>query len=67
VIEVFKNFQTLLNDGVGFVPLDVRDESNPASVMLMGSGVQTVFFKMFDFSSRGHGNSSSVWEKERRR
>jgi len=52
---------------VGFVPLDVRDKSNPASVMLMGSGVQTVFFKMFDFSSRGHGNSSSVWEKERRR
>jgi len=60
VIEVFKNLQALLNDGVAFVALDVRHKSNTARVVLVGTGVQTVFFKMLDFSSRGHGNSSSV-------
>jgi hypothetical protein len=28
--------------------------------VLIGASVQTVLFKMLDFSSRGHGNSLSV-------
>ena len=60
MIEVFQNFQTLLHDGMAFVALDVRHEPNAAGIVFIGTGVQTVLFKVFDFSSRGHGNSSSV-------
>jgi hypothetical protein len=42
------------------VALDVRHKAHAASVMLVLARVQTVLFKMLDFSSRGHGSSPSV-------
>jgi hypothetical protein len=38
----------------------VRHKAHAASVMLVLARVQTVLFKMLDFSSRGHGSSPSV-------
>ena len=35
VIEVFKNLQTLLNDGMRLVPFDVRHKPHATSVVLM--------------------------------
>jgi hypothetical protein len=60
MIEVFKDFQALLDDGMAFEALDVRHKAHTASVMLVLARVQTVLFKMLDFSSRGHGSSPSV-------
>jgi hypothetical protein len=65
VVEVFKDFQTLLNDGVALVALDVRNKADTAGIVLVGTRVQTVLFKMLDFSSRGHGRSLSVGKQKR--
>jgi hypothetical protein len=45
---------------VALVALDVRHKAHAASVMLVLARVQTVLFKMLDFSSRGHGSSPSM-------
>ena len=34
VIEVLQNLQTLLDDRVGLLPLDVRDEADAAGIVL---------------------------------
>jgi hypothetical protein len=60
VVQVFKDFQTLLDDGMAFLALDVGHKAHTASVMLVLARVQTVLFKMLDFSSRGHGSSPSM-------
>jgi hypothetical protein len=40
---------------VAFLATDMSHESDPASIVLMGSGIQTVVFKVLDFGCRGHG------------
>jgi hypothetical protein len=60
MVQVFKDFQTLLDDGMAFEALDVRHKAHTASVMLVLARVQTVLFKMLDFSSRGHASSPSM-------
>jgi hypothetical protein len=36
VIQVFENFEALLNDGVRLVPFDVRHKAHATSVMFVG-------------------------------
>jgi hypothetical protein len=49
---------------MALVALDMRHKTNPAGIMLVGACVQTVLFKMLNFSSRGHGNSLSVGKQK---
>jgi hypothetical protein len=55
MVQIFENFQTLLNNRMAFMPLDVGHKTDATGIVLVRTGVQTVFFKMLDFSSRGHG------------
>ena len=55
MVEVFKNLQRILDDGVAFLTTDMGDKTHAARVVLIGIGIETVFLKMLDFGSRGHG------------
>jgi hypothetical protein len=60
MVQVFEDLQALLDDGMAFEALDVRHKAHTTSVMLVLARVQTVLFKMLDFSSRGHASSPSM-------
>jgi hypothetical protein len=55
VIEVFKNLQTLLDDGMAFFALDVGHKADATGVMFGRWIVQTVLLQVVFFGSRGHG------------
>ena len=57
VVEVFKNLQGLRDDGMAFVALDMGDKTDAARIVLVGTCIQTVLFKMLDFSSCSHRES----------
>jgi hypothetical protein len=44
VIEVLQDQQTLFDDGVAFISLDVGDESDAAGIVFIGRIVQTLGF-----------------------
>ena len=57
VAQVAQNLETLLNDGVGFPALDVRDETDAACVVLVGGVVETLplwgTYAVHGFSPKG--------------
>ncbi len=53
VIEIFKNFEPLLNNGVTFMSLDMRYKANSAGVMLMRWVVEPLGFWEAYGRSRG--------------
>jgi len=57
MIQVFKDLQPLLHDGVAFSALDVRHESDATGVVLMGRVVQTMLLEVVSLGCRGHGYS----------
>ena len=57
VVEVLEDLQTLLDDAVRLLALDVGHEAHAARVMFIGGRVQAVFLQVADFGGRGHGNS----------
>ncbi|HWU98872.1 MAG TPA: hypothetical protein VN114_10190 [Oxalicibacterium sp.] len=42
MVEVFQNEQTLLNDGMAFLPFNMSDETNATGVMFISRIVQTL-------------------------
>lgn len=52
MVEVFEDLQSLLNDTVRSLALDVRHEPDPAGIMFIGQPVQAVFCKVFDLLLR---------------
>jgi hypothetical protein len=57
MIQVFKDLQALLHDGVTLFALDVCHESDTAGVVLMGRVVQTLLLEVVSLGGRGHGFS----------
>ncbi|MNS92630.1 hypothetical protein D3C72_1267730 [compost metagenome] len=55
VVEVLEDLQALQHDGVALLALDVGDEADAAGVVLIGTGIQTVFLEVLNLGSRRHG------------
>ena len=49
MVEIFENLQTLLNDCMRLVPLDVRHKTHAARIVLIGRVVQAMLTQMFNF------------------
>ena len=55
VVEVFQDLQALLNDRMALFALDVRDETDSASVMFVASRIKALLLQIGNFGGRGHG------------
>jgi hypothetical protein len=55
VVQVFKNLQALLHDGVRLLALDVRHKADAAGIVLVGRVVQTGSMQFGFFGCRRHG------------
>jgi hypothetical protein len=53
VIEIFENFEALLNNGVTFLSLDMCDKANTAGVMLVRWVIEPLGFWEAYGRSRG--------------
>jgi len=56
VVQIFKDLQALLDDGMRLVPLDMGYKAHAARVVLTRPGVQAMLFGMLDLGSSGHRN-----------
>ena len=65
VVDVLQDLQSAQHDVVALLALDVGHETQPAGVVFVALGVQTVVLEMLDLGSRRHGEILSFLSQGR--
>ena len=57
MVQILQDLQSVFDDVVGFLALDMRHKAHAASIMLLATGVQAVLGQMSNLLSMGQWNS----------
>ena len=65
VVEILKNLESILDDGMALFAADMGYKTDTAGIVLVGSGIQTVVFEVLDFCCRRHGTLLKITVDEK--
>jgi hypothetical protein len=54
MVEVFKNLERILDDGMAFFTPDMRNKPHAAGIMFLLAGIKALCFQMLDFGPSRH-------------